>query len=97
MLRQAKSLGAACLKISKALGLYVPDPTSRNELLAIDDQRMDVIWSTAGDLGMPVFIHTADPKAFFDPLDEHNERLDELGLHPNWSFLTPASRDEASC
>ena len=89
MLRQAKSLGAACLKISKALGLYVPDPTSRNELLAIDDQRMDVIWSTAGDLGMPVFIHTADPKAFFDPLDEHNERLDELGLHPNWSFSDP--------
>ena len=38
---------------------------------------------------MPVFIHTADPKAFFDPLDEHNERLDELGLHPNWSFSDP--------
>ena len=33
----------------------------------------------AGELGLPVLIHTADPVAFFDPLDEHNERLEELG------------------
>ena len=89
MLRRARSLGAACLKVSKALGLYVPDPTATDGLLAIDDKRMDAIWATAGALGMPVFIHTADPKAFFEPLDEHNERLDELGLHPNWSFSNP--------
>ena len=52
-------------------------------------------WTSSGrQLGissMPVFIHTADPKAFFEPPDEHNERLDELGLHPNWSFSNPAS------
>ena len=28
MLRKAKELGASCLKISKALGLYIPDPTT---------------------------------------------------------------------
>ena len=40
----------------------------------------------AGDLGLPVLIHTADPVAFFDPLDETNERWEELQAHPDWWF-----------
>lgn len=86
MLKKAKALGASCLKISKALGLYIPDPTTPTELLKVDDPRLDPIWALAGQLHMPVFIHTADPKAFFEPADEHNERHDELSLHPGWSF-----------
>ncbi|MEE2756837.1 MAG: amidohydrolase family protein [Myxococcota bacterium] len=86
MLHKAKAIGASCLKISKALGLYIPDPTSPSKLLKVDDPRLDPIWGAAGQLGMPVFIHTGDPKAFFEPADEHNERHDELSLHPGWSF-----------
>jgi predicted TIM-barrel fold metal-dependent hydrolase len=28
----------------------------------------------------------SDPKAFFTPVDQYNERYDELGQHPDWSF-----------
>ena len=35
---------------------------------------------------LPVFIHVADPEAFFLPIDRFNERYDELGHHPDWSF-----------
>jgi len=34
-------------------------------------------------------VHTADPVAFFWPLDEHNERWEELGAHPDWHFPSP--------
>jgi predicted TIM-barrel fold metal-dependent hydrolase len=34
-------------------------------------------------------IHIADPAAFFDPLDETNERYEELVRHPDWSFHGP--------
>jgi predicted TIM-barrel fold metal-dependent hydrolase len=40
-------------------------------------------------LGLPVLIHTADPVAFFDPVDRRNERIEELGVHPEWSFAGP--------
>jgi predicted TIM-barrel fold metal-dependent hydrolase len=44
------------------------------------------VWATAGALGLPVLIHTADPVAFWWPVDERNERWDELQQHPEWSF-----------
>jgi predicted TIM-barrel fold metal-dependent hydrolase len=34
-------------------------------------------------------IHVADPVAFFDPIDETNERWEELGEHPDWAFTSP--------
>ena len=39
--------------------------------------------------GLPVLIHVADPVAFFDPITPENERWDELGNHPEWSFPPP--------
>ena len=33
----------------------------------------------------------ADPIAFFDPLDAHNERWEELRAHPDWHFWPPRS------
>jgi predicted TIM-barrel fold metal-dependent hydrolase len=38
---------------------------------------------------VPVAIHTADPRAFFEPVDEHNERLEQLLANPQWSFADP--------
>ena len=44
------------------------------------------MWQAAGELGVPVMIHVADPFAFFEPLDETNERYVQLMLHPDWHF-----------
>ena len=35
-------------------------------------------------------IHTADPVAFFDPVDSRNERYEELQINPEWSFTGEA-------
>ncbi len=64
------------VKIWKTLGLGVRGADGR--LIPPDDPRVIVLVKRAGELGLPVLIHTADPRAFFDPLDAHNERLDEL-------------------
>ena len=76
--------GAAGLKIFKELGLRHRD--SVGQLIAVDDPRLDPLWARAGTLGVPVLIHTADPKAFFEPLDPTNERWEELQAHPDWHF-----------
>jgi uncharacterized protein len=51
--------------------------------LKIDDPELDVVWNTAARLGIPVFIHVADPSEFFQPLDFNNERWLELALYPD--------------
>jgi uncharacterized protein len=76
--------GARGLKILKDLGLGVRDKNGR--LIAVDDPRLDPIFEECGRLGIPVFIHTADPEAFFLPIDAANERYEELIEHPDWSF-----------
>jgi predicted TIM-barrel fold metal-dependent hydrolase len=81
------ALGARGLKILKELGLGVRDASGK--LIAIDDPRLDPAWEECGRLGVPVFIHVADPEAFFRPIDAHNERYDELIEHPDWSFYGP--------
>lgn len=76
--------GVSGLKIFKRFGLEYRNPDG--SLIKIDDARFDPIWKACGELGIPVIIHTADPAAFFDPIDETNERWEELSRHPNWSF-----------
>jgi predicted TIM-barrel fold metal-dependent hydrolase len=83
-LSAAHAKGAKGLKIFKNLGLTVKDKAG--QIVAIDDVRFDPIWAKAGELGMPVLIHTADPVAFFKPADRFNERLMQLKRHPDWSF-----------
>jgi predicted TIM-barrel fold metal-dependent hydrolase len=85
-LEEAKQKGARGLKISKGLGLGLPAPGLKS-LLAVDDPGLDPLFEKAGELGMPVAIHTGDPKAFWKPADEKNERIDELRAHPDWSFF----------
>ncbi|MCD6356874.1 MAG: amidohydrolase family protein [Anaerolineaceae bacterium] len=79
--------GAAGLKIWKNFGLHVHD--HEGKLVKVDDPRLSPIWDAAGDLNLPVIIHIADPVAFFDPIDEKNERWEELGAHPDWAFPSP--------
>lgn len=82
-----KERGAQGLKIWKPLGLHVKDQTGK--LVNVDDERLSPIWETAGELDLPVMIHVADPVAFFDPIDETNERWEEIGAHPDWAFTSP--------
>jgi predicted TIM-barrel fold metal-dependent hydrolase len=50
--------------------------------LRIDDPALDVIWAACARLKLPVFIHTADPQEFWQPIDNSNERWLELALFP---------------
>jgi predicted TIM-barrel fold metal-dependent hydrolase len=86
-LRAQAARGAEGLKIWKPFGLQVRD--HQGTLVSVDDRRLDPLWATAGELGLPVTIHIADPVAFFDPLDNTNERWDELHAHPDWQFPSP--------
>jgi predicted TIM-barrel fold metal-dependent hydrolase len=87
-LGEAKGAGASGLKIFKSLGLQHRNPDGSH--IAIDDPRWDPIWEACGKLGLPVLIHTADPMAFFEPIDATNERWEELSRHPEWSFSADA-------
>jgi predicted TIM-barrel fold metal-dependent hydrolase len=83
-LRESVDAGARGVKVWKDLGLLVRDLDDK--LVMPDDRRLEPVWATAGELGVPIFIHTADPVAFFDPVDERNERYEQLHAHPEWSF-----------
>ncbi len=79
-LEQDVKNGANGLKIYKSLGFSVKDKSGKR--VAVDDPRLDAIWKKCGELKIPVLIHTADPKPFWDPLNETNERWLELKTHP---------------
>ena len=86
-MERAKKAGAKGLKILKTLGLFLREGGTTGPLVKIDDPRFDPMWDACGRLGLPVAIHVSDPEAFFTPIDRFNERYDELGNHPDWSFL----------
>jgi predicted TIM-barrel fold metal-dependent hydrolase len=71
--------GAMGLKIYKGLGMNRDKSGKR---VSIDDPRIDPVWAKCGELGIPVLIHAADPKQFWEPIDKNNERWLELKLHP---------------
>ena len=93
-LEKAKAKGACGLKLFKQFGLG--HRNADGSLIEIDDVRWNPIWEACGRLGLVVLIHTADPVAFFQPIDEKNERWEELHRHPDWSFYGDQwpSRDE---
>lgn len=71
-------LGANGLKIYKSQTMAVID----GRRVTIDDPRIDPVWAKCGELGIPVLIHAADPKSFWEPHDEQNERWLELKVRP---------------
>jgi len=83
-LRGCVALGGKGLKVHKLLGLGLTDASKA--LTAVDDPRLDVLFEKAGELGLPVLLHSGDPKAFFEPPTAANERYEELRVHPGWSF-----------
>lgn len=83
-LEKSVKAGAVGLKIFKTLGCTFRDEAGK--LIMQDDPRLSPIWEAAGELNIPVMIHTGDPVAFYEPLDETNERYEELEEHPDWHF-----------
>jgi predicted TIM-barrel fold metal-dependent hydrolase len=65
-------------EISKSLGLNTRKRDGSR--LKVDDPELDPVWQAFARLDVPVFIHTAEPQEFFQPLDNHNERWLELAL-----------------
>jgi predicted TIM-barrel fold metal-dependent hydrolase len=81
-LERSIAAGARGLKVWKDLGMSV---RVHNRSIMLDDPRLAAVWARAGELGVPVLIHVADPIAFFHPADLHNERLEELLRSPKSS------------
>ena len=87
--------GARGLKIFKNLGLDLKDGSGKR--VPVDDPRLDPVWRKAGELHIPVLIHSAEPRQFFEPHDKNNERWLELkerperarppGEYPPWATI----------
>lgn len=86
-INEGHRLGAAGLKEFKRLGLFLKDGSGK--LIRIDDPKLDPVWQRCGELDMPVSIHVGDPKAFWLPYDDTNERWTELKDHRSWWFGDP--------
>ena len=71
-------------EIGKGFGLSTRKADGNR--LEMDDPELDIVWETAGRLGIPVFVHTGDPTEFFEPLDYENERWLEMAIFPNRRF-----------
>ncbi len=75
---QGYNQGARGVKIWKDLTL--------NNKIKTNDKRLDVVYETCAKLNIPVLMHIGDPKAFFDELNQYNERYEELIENPDWNF-----------
>ena len=85
-IEKAARAGAKGLKVLKTLGLFLRERGREGPLVKVDDRRFDPMWEACAAHRLPVYIHVSDPEAFFLPIDCTNERWDELGHHPDWSF-----------
>jgi predicted TIM-barrel fold metal-dependent hydrolase len=83
-LRDSAARGAGGVKLWKDIGLRLRD--EHGELFFLDDPRLAPVWEAAAETHTPILVHTADPAAFFRPLDSRNERVEELLAHPDWHF-----------
>ena len=75
-------------EVDKGFGLSIRKADGTR--LTLDDPDIAPIFDACARLNLPVFIHTAEPPEFFEPLDMHNERWLELNLFP--SRARPADR-----
>ena len=97
-LAEGKRLGARGVKVHKGLGLSVRDEAAAargapplEARVPVDAPALEPVWQACASLGLPVLIHSGDPKAFFEPPGEGNERRDELALVPEWSYADRSS------
>jgi predicted TIM-barrel fold metal-dependent hydrolase len=80
----AKAGAVGIGEIGKGFGLSTKKADGSR--LKLDDPDLKPVWDAAARLRLPVFIHTADPPQFFEPIDYTNERWLELSLFPERRF-----------
>ncbi len=85
-LRKDIANGTKGIKLWKNFGLNLKK--KNGERLRLDDPQLDLLFEECAKAGLVISIHTADPVAFFSPIDEKNERYEELLRHPEWSFAS---------
>ncbi|QIK69416.1 amidohydrolase family protein [Erysipelothrix sp. HDW6C] len=76
--------GMVGIKMWKDISLGQID--QNGNYIRTDDPRLDIIYEMAAKYRLPVLIHIADPTAFFKPLNDTNERYEEISENPDWSF-----------
>jgi predicted TIM-barrel fold metal-dependent hydrolase len=98
-LERGAARGMQGVKIWKNLGMVHKDANGR--LLQADDPRLDPFWKACGKLGIPILIHTADPKEYWYPKSynvfQYDDRADTAKYYkhptvPPWEDLI-AQRD----
>src|SRR6266852_5671135 len=72
--------GAQGLKIFKDFGMELK--YANGQRVHVDDPEFDAVFEKCAELKIPVLIHVAEPSAFFDPWDYHNERWQEFKDFP---------------
>ena len=79
-LREDVAQGAACVGelVDKGMGLFRVDGAP----VFLDDPRLVPLWDEAAELGVPVFVHVAEPAAFYEKPDETND----LRRSGHWSL-----------
>ena len=87
--------GMRGLKVYKNLGLELRKPDGT--FWRPNDPELDPLWARAGELQLPVLIHSADPPAFWEPVNEANFWNGVLhGEYAWWSYHgkeTPTPRE----
>jgi predicted TIM-barrel fold metal-dependent hydrolase len=73
--------GAQGLKFFKNFGMDLR--IKSGERIKIDDPRFDKAFEVCAKYKIPVLIHTAEPRQFFQPWDKDNERWLELKQFPS--------------
>jgi predicted TIM-barrel fold metal-dependent hydrolase len=84
-LHRARDQGAKGIKIWKDLGLRVRD--ANGSLVLISDSRLTDVLSAAGELKLPIMVHTADPKTYFNPFDRRNEKYEQMALNSDLRYF----------
>jgi predicted TIM-barrel fold metal-dependent hydrolase len=78
-------------EISKSFGMTIRKPDGSR--LRIDEPELDPVWAAMGRMGLPVFIHTGEPEAFFQQPTYQNERWLELSLFADRRNYAPGQID----
>ena len=82
---ELQKTGIRGLKLWKNISLGMKDKAGK--YIPIDDKRLKPIWDWSAELDLPIVIHIADPVAFFRPVDQYNERWEELQGSPRLVVL----------